>query len=422
MTDDEKKLTPAERIVKAKWGLTKDQPFFAVLTLGLKAQEDVNHVLPIPTIGVNMYGDLIWNAEFIDGLDDEELKGVLAHESLHFGLNHMGRGRGRDHKMFNQATDLVVNDIIITAGMKLPHGGLVPDKNHKFNFGSHMIEKINERPAEDVYRVMMQHAKEGGQGTGGTGNGTDQRDDGGFDNHDYDDKPDQPLSEQERKAIEQESKARMVEARNYAQGQGKLPAGMERLIEKLLPPKIPWKQVVQAVIVDTIPFDSTWARPGKKTQAVGCYMPRTVKDKTIDVVCAVDTSGSVSQKMLKKAISEVVGICNAYPNVKMTLMSHDSAVHSVIKVDRMSGDPVEQVMRWKPKGGGGTSHVPVWEWIEKNQPDCKVFIGLTDGMTDWGNEPMGYEKVFLISEGGVSLSQVPFGRALEMPIDGEDER
>jgi len=407
--------------------------------MSLRDQEDTAGVLRIPTMGVNARGDLRWTGKFVETLSDKELVGVLAHEALHYGLNHMLRGRGRDHKMFNQATDLVVNDILITSGMTLPHGGLVPSSDHKFNFGSHMIDKINERPAEDVYRIMMQHAEEGGgSGKGGgtgdhaeEGGGTgdqnqegegDRRDDGGWDNHDYSEDPDQqPMSDQERKQLEKDAKGKMIEARNYAKSRGQMPLGIERIIEKLIPHKVNWRQYINAVIVDQVPYDFSWGRPGRKSAATGVIMPGVVRDKTIDVVVAVDTSGSVDHKMLRRFVSEVVGICNCYPNVKMTLMSHDHEVHSVLQVDRMSGDPVEQVMRWKPKGGGGTSHRPVWDWIKKNRPDCKVFIGLTDGYTDWG-DPQPWSALFLISEGGVDVKNVPWGRALPMPASGEEDK
>lgn len=423
------KLTPSERITKAKWKLTRDHPFFSVLVMSLKDQEDTNKTMEIPTIGVNAYGEMLWNADFINTLDDEELVGVLAHEGLHFGLNHMLRGQGRDHGLFCQACDLVVNDILNTAGMKLPHGGLVPGKDHKFNMGTHLIDKINERPAEDVYRIMLQNAKgKNGNNGGNSGNdkndkGKQRRNDGGWDNHDDKDKPGQkPMSNQERKQREQDAKSRMVEAINQAKERGNIPVGMERLIRDLLKPRTNWRALLNAAITDQIPSDYSWRRPSKRSQAVGrdAYLPTVIRDKTVEVTVAVDTSGSISGPLLKKFVSEVVGLCNTYPNVKMTLMSHDHAVHSVMQVDRMGGDPVEQVMKWKPKGGGGTSHVPVWEYINDKVPDTKICVLLTDGYTDFGKEPR-FQTIWLICQGGIDPKQVPFGKSLGMPGDDEPE-
>ena len=63
---------------------------------------------------------------------------------------------------------------------------------------------------------------------------------------------------------------------------------------------------------------------------------------------------------------------------------------------------IDEIMKLKMKGGGGTSHFPILKYVEENIPRCKLYIGLTDGYSDIErlNKP-NFNVLWVISKNGV---------------------
>ena len=60
------------------------------------------------------------NPLFLAGLDEDERQFVLAHEVMHCVMLHRLREKGRDHQLWNVATDLEIHFILTDSGMKAP--------------------------------------------------------------------------------------------------------------------------------------------------------------------------------------------------------------------------------------------------------------------------------------------------------------
>ena len=86
---------------------------------------------------------LFYNVEFLDTVSGEELKGIIAHEVYHCALKHHTRRNGRDPKEWNQATDFVINPMVLKAGLKLPTWVLLDPQYDGFS-------------AEQVYQIRQQ--------------------------------------------------------------------------------------------------------------------------------------------------------------------------------------------------------------------------------------------------------------------------
>ncbi|BAI61668.1 hypothetical protein MCP_1596 [Methanocella paludicola SANAE] len=418
-------LTSGEKITKGIVHLQQSQPFFCYLVMHLEFKEG-----KLPTIGVDHKGQVHYNPAFVDSVTDKEVEGLIIHEALHYGLCHMIRMANKDKRLFNIAADMVVNDILLSAGMKLPACGILP-KNHTYktmlNGQPIKIDGLDEKSAEEVYEELMLAAAtvnddiknkddgkadssgqdepenaietdENGRPTGESGAGLDE--------HIYISEGD----EAEASAIEANCKEMMVEARNFAVSRGALPMGIERLIEKLLPPKVDWRILLRRAITNKLPFDFTYRRPGKKSIACGTYLPSVIREGC-DVIVAIDTSPSIDRDTLTRFMSEAVNIGRSYHGLNMTLLCHSAAVEDSITV---SEHDIHRLLEWKPKGGSGTSHVPVWEWINKNKPTARLVVCLTDGETDFG-ERQPYEVIWVLSPDGISEKDVPFGWAIKIP-------
>ena len=63
--------------------------------------------------------EIIYNPQFMEKLDIDEQTFVLAHEVCHIACNHILRSEGRNHRLWNTATDGVINAWLSHDGLKL---------------------------------------------------------------------------------------------------------------------------------------------------------------------------------------------------------------------------------------------------------------------------------------------------------------
>jgi len=312
--------------------------------------------------------------------------------------------------------DLAVNNILYDDGFHIPEGFL-------------MNRKYKDMTAEQIYDDLYKSAKHIKMRIGGIckkcSDGTQEVDfndtqgkmfdkhsfpkrqdngagrknskgserDGKESEKDKDDTKGEPLSDDELKKLQDLWKKRIVEAETIAKQMGKLPANLERMFGNLLDSRINWKALLYRYITQEIPYDSTYARPSKKSESVGVYLPYQVKEN-IEIVIGIDSSGSITQEELTDFMSEMVAIAKSFASIKMTVITCDSEIHEIYEV--MNGFSPTDI---KISGGGGTDAKPILKWIEKNKPYTKLWIYLTDGYTEL-NIPNSYKSLWVITNNG----------------------
>jgi predicted metal-dependent peptidase len=422
-------LTTLDRLRRARIQIQKSNPFFAYLVLQLKFKEAREGELPdYAGMGVAIDGTLVYKKEFVDKITEPELIGVLVHEILHLSLLHLTRRQKREPTIWNVAADICVNQIVKTNGYSLPRGAIVSDYNNNCEFMGVKINKCDKKTAEQVYEELehlkskmkkrfvlgypSMNDKEGGGNEDGTPfdihiegkdegnknqNGKDEKDNNnqnkgnGFNSN---------LTEEEKREWEEFWKSKANEALVTAKLKGNVPAGIERLVGQLSEAKIGWREILQRYVQRAIPYDYTYSNPSKKSVATGYYMPNTIKDY-IDVVVAVDTSGSIGQEELKEFLSEIVGIAKAFSTrVKMRLLTHDVKVWDDLLIQNGN---IAKINELKVKGGGGTSHKEVLDYVNEKYKTTRLLICFTDGDSDLDEIDDGkyrFDKVFVISENG----------------------
>jgi predicted metal-dependent peptidase len=431
---DLSKLSVEDRLRRAKIRMYKRSPFFAYIILHLKIKKGKSEK-ECPTMCIDKYGNLTYNEKWVLGLDDEQLMGVLAHEVLHMALMHMDRGLGKEPSLFNKSNDLVANDILNGEKFRLPSDGLIPEPDHTFQIWGTKIEKIDEKSSEEIYtelypllpkiRIWEGQTGGGGGGSGGeklTSKEKKEADEKlkGFDDHTYGDN-----EEEEKKAAKGEEgdgfgpqkpgdkwKKIVAEAANLAKQQGKLPAGLERRIDDVMDSKVGWRHKLYKYVVDQIIHDYTWSMPSKRAASLGIYLPKTLKE-SVQIVVSIDTSGSISQDELKEFTSELLAIGNSFPNIKMDIIICDAEVHETYELTR---DNVDDILSMSMSGGGGTSHIPIYNYVNEHITDAKVIINFTDGFTDFpedGNE-LPYDSLWVLSNNGCAEDHIPFGDIIRL--------
>ena len=395
-------LTAADKMIRTRIQIQRNNPFFAYLSLYLRFHEDNSP--QNKTMGIDARGNLYYNKEFVEKLTDSELQGVLIHEILHLTFLHLTRKGTRQHELWNVAVDIAANNILINNGQSLPSGGLIPYNNSiDLGMGVKVID-IQKKNAEQIYDELLKGIKKASKKFGSSiyGKGFDVHIEG-TDSVGKDGKKKRggtPLTEGEKRAIEKDWQQKAVDAATTARMKGNLPAGMELLLGKLHENKVNWKTILKQQIQSQIPYDYTYASPSKKSISMGVYMPSYLREK-IKILVAVDTSGSIGDKERVDFLSEIIGMAKGFKDkIDMVFLTHDTEVHNDYKIENGNISKIEKI---KLNGGGGTSHEPVMEYIKDKHKDCKFAIFFTDGYSDLNDFDMNtyrFGKMFLISEGG----------------------
>ena len=136
------------RISKAKTGLILEHPFVGTIALNM-ATEISERVPTAATTGKR----IIYNPKFVEGLSDEEVKFLVAHECFHPMLEHIYRLKGRNARKWNKAGDYVINKLLTDEKIgKFIEGGLLNDSIYAAGGGT----------TDGIYNILPDEDGDGG--------------------------------------------------------------------------------------------------------------------------------------------------------------------------------------------------------------------------------------------------------------------
>lgn len=386
------------RIIQSKSVLNRHQPFFARILLNMYSHE-VKDKDAIPTMGVNKFGHLFWNPDFVDELSDEELKGALAHEALHVALLTFERQQWRDNDLWNIATDIAINYILIESGFTLPETSLIP-KEGTITIAELTIN-VKEMSAEEIYEKLEKHIEDHTQKFGfdvhlegdSDGQGGNTGESTGVDGE----------GNAVKKVSSQENQSKwkqvLANSATYAKERGTLSDSVKRICNDILEPKLNWKQLLNQFITRDLPFNYSMARPNRKFISTGIYQPITIKEN-LEIVIGVDVSGSISNDEYAEFASEIVGICTSFEqiNARVLFWSTRIAEGDDIVIDNNT-DLMDSIN--SNHSSGGTELSCVAEYLRKQDHKTSLFVCLTDGYVEENPTlPENATSLFVISKDG----------------------
>jgi len=194
-----------------------------------------------------------------------------------------------------------------------------------------------------------------------------------------------------------------VESAN-TQLKGDVPEGLLRELKALENPELPWVQIIRQRL-RKMTRERTWRKVNKKY--LPYYFPGVTAQKGLNAVVAIDTSGSMSQEQLVKALSEIWGLVQSFRSVKLYLMTCDADVWDVVELKNGNKNLLKKL---KMHGGGGTDFRPVFKLVKKNYQnmiDCLIFF--TDGYGDFPEKKPYYPVYWITDSRDV---QFPFGKVI----------
>lgn len=322
-----------------------DSTFFSTILFSLKHSWDET----IPTActnGINLRINPTWFTNMSDGARI----GLLVHEVCHVAYQHMLRVGDRDFKLWNIATDYVINNLLVSRGFELPEDGLIDSK-------------YNDMSSEQVYELLKQDPDQVPQNFQ-----VDMEVPSGADG--------EPLSQDEQEAIEQEIQDIIIKAATQSKMQndkpGTIPGDIEVMLQKLLNPKLPWYTILHKYMDSMAPEDYTFKRCNRRFLQYGIYLPTLYSESIGSIAVAVDTSGSVTDEQFTAFLTEINAIHERLKPKKLTVIDFDTRIHEEHVLTQ--GDNPARI---KFHGRGGTCIEPVIDWAAEHKPN--VLVIFTDG-------------------------------------------
>lgn len=342
-----------------------------------------------------------FNPKFLESLSNNELDFVMMHEIMHVVFKHCFRGRKTNPLLFNIACDIVVNsNILYSNNMDLKSISLK-------DYGESMHLAPNKKEgylytAEEVYQMLVKDS----QKNGGKGNGQEET----FDDHSHWDEADDDFTtdEWERRIVS------AAEAIGNREGScGTVPLGVERYIEKLRKATIDWRTLLNDFISLEV-GDYSFTPPDRRMDGP-FFMPDfnelvEMEDDPKEILFMVDTSGSMNNKQIADAYSEISGAIEQFPSLTGYLGFFDYVVYQPVEFSN-----VDDILEIKPKGGGGTNFFAIFEYVNKLETKPKAIIILTDGYATFPKESIrnGIPVIWVINNDQITPPWGEVARIIE---------
>lgn len=380
--------TAEERITQSRVRLLMTKPFFGTLAVRLRIEDASDYIPTAATDGRKF----MFNRTFVDNLTDPMLDFLVGHEVLHCVFDHMEARGDRLPRLYNAAADFNINMTLVEQNIgepitsdKLDGGSMCLDWKYKgwnsYEIYDDLFENAKDAEGMDVHLEVAEPGDEDGEGKGVK----------------------IEMSEEERKQLADEIKQATIQAAQAA-GEG-VPEVIKRMINELVAPKMDWRDVLRTQLESSIKSDFTFMRPSKRSGDV--IFPGMNRDEELNICVALDTSGSISQDMLRDFLSEVGGIMDQYSSYRIHVLQFDTNVYGA---EDFTSDDGRSISEYELVGGGGTDFDVVFSYLAQEDIVPDQLIMFTDGYpwSSWGN-PDYCDTLFVVHGDPKQRIQAPWG-------------
>lgn len=403
------------KLAAARTRLIMESPFLGALVMHLPLKVGGDGCATTGTDAQAFY----FNPKFVENLSLAQTQFVLAHEAMHCAMGHPQRRNHRMKRRWDVACDHAVNLILIEEGLKPPLHGILADQNFmtlsaeeiyplipedtpEESFDQHLFDNDNEQgasPDQDERQDDPEGGEAGGQGKEGQSEAEQQQGSGSQASQ----KPNE-LSPSEREELAEQWKNRLAAAAQAARQAGKLSQSMMRWVDGLLAPSLPWRALLARFFAINQRDDYSWRRPSRREG--DALLPR-LSSEGIEVVAAIDTSGSISDDELREFVTELDAL-KGQVRARVTLLACDNQVAEQAPWEFEPWDTVQ--LPSGLEGGGGTDFRPVFDWVEHENRSPDMLVYFTDAEGDFPKLPPNYPVIWLVKGKG----RVPWGERVQL--------
>lgn len=364
--------------------LIKD-PFYGIFMLNLDKQVvSGDHRVKTAAIGLTgLTYTLYINEDFWKKWNDIQQINLLKHELCHLMFFHLtDTFECDDHELMNVANDAEINQLL----GDLPDGGVTLESISKI-----CKKQLEPRKGSWYYYKELMAVK----------NDPQMQNLSTLDDHSL---WPSDLTEAEQELIKGQLKAKIKETAEQVEKMcGSVPGEFAGILEKIKnkPAIFNWKKFMRKMIGNTITSEITLTRmrPNKRfPDARGFKMKRKP-----NIMVAVDTSGSVSNKELQEFFSEIHHIWKT--GVDVTVVECDTNIGEVFKYNGKQ--------EIKISGRGGTELSPAIEYYKQHKEfsSCVMF---TDGYCNT-TMPSCHNLIWVITSNGNKSGEYYPGKTIFIP-------
>ena len=349
-------------IDRAKAKLMLSHPYFGTIASSLKLQESYD----IPTFSSN--GEtLIYNRDYFENLDIDDIEFALANGAMHSVLKHQNRVNGRYKNLWQLATDFTINSMLVKNGLSLPY---------QANFE----ERFDGMYSEEIYEILRLESSED------------------------DLSEDEIINEKIKSNLSDEVRGDddfLEQLFIKMSRQGTLPKDLKYIVPNYFSNKIDWRDILYRYIASYAKSDFSFMPPNKKYLYRGIYLP-SLTSNLLKIVIAIDTSGSIDEKLLSIFLGEVQSITQQYHNYEIDIITADSKIqsHNIF----LSGEDLNYEIR----GRGGTDFSVVFDYIDRYIDYPTILLYFTDGFGAFPQNEPHYDVAWIVAND----VDVPFGEKI----------
>lgn len=397
------------------------------------------------------------NPLFFAKLSKEEREFVLAHECFHVILKHCQKLLERQPYIktntWNVATDLEIHFLLTDIGMVAPfvlphkkswHGLSAEDIYNILNAAENnrnLYYPVKDRTSDDVTSTLdrinnSEYNRECVKASESSNLKGFSPSSPSFDQHEFTDKKNLSESTNDGQGMEVEEDDEEFErkldnliqnAKSFAEkAKGSMPGTIIRNLgideDKKSTHKIDWKEYLKDYL-NQISYNPaySWVHPSRKFIYNNIYLPGKKQDEhVLDITVSIDTSGSIDSGDLRMFLTELKKIVQCFDEYKINVIFCDCEI-SFVKEYNNNDNPIENLFKLikdkRMSGGGGTSHVPVIEYVNKHFKDTGCLLAFTDGFTDIPKNKPTFPIVWVLTDISVSCrdtinSTLTYGKKL----------
>lgn len=389
--NNEKAEKLAEVLKKLRCYFFAEHPFWGTILSCMKFVVSSE----FPVAATDCHSRIVINPACVE-FNKEDLKFVVLHELLHTIFLHSQRRGRRDYRLWNVACDYAVNSVLIDEmGMNTSLEKLYDPR-------------FKKKSAEEIYEILKDEIQsQSGDKTNPSGVEVSDSDGekntcvGGSSDREKQGKlfPDDLIPSNNPREESEKTKDLIVQAHTVYEKmkhkfRGDLPSSVVKVIKKIIEPRIPFERLLARYVSEFVTGKGEYSYSPVNKKAAFLFdivLPSINKEESQKVVVAVDTSGSISESELSLFAGAIKKLSTL--TQELTVITCDCKIQQVVRTSEIESF----LKKLDFKGRGGTSHIPVFEYIDKNIRNPDVVVCLTDGYTEYPEKKPKYPVIWVLT-------------------------
>ena len=395
-------MTAQKKIEKAKARLMLEHPYFGTIASAM----DMAPSWDVQTF-LSDGKTLKYNSDYFDSASVDDVVFSLANGAMHTLLKHQKRAGERQDRLWQYATDYTINSMLLKNGLSLPEqanyqnrfDGMYAEEVYEILRSelSSEISESDEGLTETDDNLKIDDEKQMPKEASWQDAAEPSKDSADEDTQNHEEpQPEMDLDDEKRQA--EEFFEQLMRKMNR---QGTLPKGLKYVVPELFSYRVDWREQLYRYIAEHAKSSFTFIPPNMKYLYRGIYLPSLSSDM-LRIIIAIDTSGSVDEKLLGIFLGEVQSITQQYPNYEIDIITADSKVqsHQIF----LPGESLD----YEIKGRGGTDFRPVFDYIDRYIDYPTLLLYFTDGLGTFPPDEPPYDLLWIMPK----EVNVPFGQSV----------